>query len=94
MLAVGAADVTAQPLFTTQDIVPDEATAVKLAVIIFDTYFGKELTAKGQPYKATLRWGEWWVGTATISPDVRGGGMPELVLSPKDGRVVRIGAAK
>ena len=79
-------------------------------VAILTAYFGKELVARFEPYQAVLLHGKWAVmgdspmhkearrEQERLGPDhfiaVRGGGAPEITLSPTDARVEHIALAR
>jgi len=100
----------AGPPFGGRNLIPDEATALQVGVAILTAYFGKELVARFEPYQAVLLYGKWAVmGDSPVhkearreqerlGPDhfiaVRGGGAPEITLSPIDARVEHIALAR
>jgi len=72
----------------TKGVIPDEATAVGVAQVIFLPVFGKEQTAKFQPYHAQLK-GDVWTVYGTLEQGWRGG-TPELRIRKSDGKVLEI----
>ncbi len=89
--------------WNSRDLVPDEQTAVLVGRTILDRYFGKDVTSRFEPYRASLHFGEWYVLGETeavremrreqerlgdkVLLAMRGGGMPGLPTSARDGRV-------
>ena len=72
----------------SQGVVPDEATAVRIAEAVFLPIFGDEEVAKFRPYHAQLKDGIWTVyGTLQ-----RGalGGTPQLTIQKRDGKVTEV----
>lgn len=67
--------------------VPDEETAIKIAVAIWLPIYGEEQIEKETPYKATLKNGIWYVRSS-----LRGaiGGVAEAEIAKDDGRIIRI----
>ena len=103
-------DQTVDRPFGGRDLIPDEATALLVGVAILTAYFGKDVVKQFEPYKAVLMFGRWAVmgdspahkearrEQERLGPDyhisVRGGGAPELTLSPTDARVEHIALAR
>jgi hypothetical protein len=71
-----------------QGIVPDEATAVKIAEAIWLPVFGEQVVAKFRPYQAELKNGVWTV-YGTLPRNSRGG-TPMLAIRKEDGRVIEV----
>ena len=68
--------------------VPNEATAVAIAVAVWVPIYGKENIERKKPFKAILEDGTWYVtGSLTLG---RTGGVPEAEISKTDGRILRI----
>jgi hypothetical protein len=82
-----------QPADMIPDTIPDTATALKVGTAILEARYG-ELFRKGRPYKAVLIGDEWLIvseGAPSKPGAIKfGGGMPELSMSRKDGRVTHI----
>jgi|SRR6267143_2158906 len=72
----------------SQGVVPDEATAVKIAEAVFPPVFGQEEVSKFSPYHATLKEGVWTV-YGTLKPNARGG-TPMMTIQKNDGRVTEL----
>jgi beta-lactamase class A len=53
--------------------VPDEKTAIAIAVAAWIPIYGKEMIEKEKPYKATLKDGVWTVTGSLPKPDMLGG---------------------
>lgn len=86
-----------------KDLVPDEATAVKVASVILEKYMGKkcfEARVRKAPLRAELEGEIWTVFSYPRSPPsiqnaesvdvLAGGGAPVIELSKKDARVLDI----
>ena len=69
-------------------IVPDKETAVKIAVVVLEKIYGHQVITLEMPFTATLR-GELWFVTGHLDPNDQGG-VAELCISKKDGRITRI----
>ena len=96
--------------FGGRNLIPDEVTALQVGIAILTAYFGKEFVARFEPYQAVLLHGKWAVmGNSPLhkearreqerlGPDhfilVRGGGAPEITLSPIDARVEHIALSR
>lgn len=78
----------AKPSLPTQGVVPDEATAVKIAAAVFAPVFGQEEVSKFSPYHATLKEGVWTV-YGTLKPNGRGG-TPMMTIQKSDGKVTEL----
>jgi Na+-translocating ferredoxin:NAD+ oxidoreductase RnfG subunit len=68
--------------------VPDEETAIIIAVAVWKPIYGKEKIENEKPYKANLKNGVWTV-TGSL-PKGRKGGVAEAEISKDDGRILRI----
>src|SRR5216684_4442023 len=71
-----------------QGIVPDEATAVKIAEVVFPSVFGAEVVDKFLPYHAQFKDGVWTV-YGTLKRGSRGG-TPMMRIRKKDGKVLGV----
>jgi NTF2 fold immunity protein len=68
--------------------VPDEATAIRIAVTVWEPLYGKQGIASERPFHATLSHGVWHVrGTL---PRGLAGGVAEADIRRSDGKVLRI----
>ena len=68
--------------------VPDEETAIKIAVAVWSPIYGKEQIEKEKPYKATLKDGIWYVSGSLPTGWI--GGTAEAEIAKDDGRIIRI----
>jgi len=68
--------------------VPDEATAIAIAVAVWDPVYGKKNITKEAPYRATLKNGSWTV-TGTL-PKKRVGGIATTVIDKMTGRIIKM----
>lgn len=72
--------------------IPDEETAIKVAVAVWSPIYGKEQIDKEKPYKATLKDGIWYVSGSL--PEGWLGGVAEAEIAKDDGRIIRISHGK
>jgi hypothetical protein len=71
-----------------QGVIPDEATAVKVAEVVFPPIFGSEEVAKYLPYHAQFKDGVWTI-YGTLKRGSRGG-TPQMTIQKKDGKVIEV----
>lgn len=76
----------------TASYVPDQATAIQIAVAVWNPIYGKEKIQKEKPYKAKLRDGVWYVSGSLPKGWV--GGVAEAEITKDDGRIIRISHSK
>ena len=69
--------------------VPNEETAIKIAVAVWIPIYGKDQIEKEKPYKAVLRDGIWYVSGSLPAGYVKGG-VAEAEIAKDDGRILRI----
>jgi hypothetical protein len=69
-------------------VVPDEATAIRIAVAVWEPIYGAESIAGQQPYVAVLKDGVWSVHGSL--PENFLGGVAEADIAQADGRVLRV----
>jgi len=72
--------------------VPDETTAIAIAVAVWNPIYGKEKIQKEKPYNATLSNGVWRV-TGSL-PERCIGGVAIAEISKDDGKILRISHGK
>ncbi len=72
--------------------VPDEATAIKIAVAVWEPIYGAEHIAAEKPYHATLHNGVWIV-TGSL-PKQMLGGVAIAEITKQDGRIIRVSHGK
>lgn len=71
-----------------QGLVPDSATAIKIALAVWEPIYGAERLARQRPYRASLQDGVWYVaGTLPVN---RLGGTAEAEISQTNGAVLRV----
>ena len=68
--------------------VPDEQTAVAIAVAVWIPIYGKEQIESEKPFKATLKNGVWFVEGSLDEPRIGGTAMAEIAQN--DGRVLSV----
>ena len=76
-----------------QSYVPDEATAIKIAVAVWEPIYGKERIAQQKPYKAVLVKGTWIV-EGTLPKQYTAGGVAAAEIAKEDGRILRVSHGK
>jgi NTF2 fold immunity protein len=77
-------------------LVPDSATAVRIAEAVLVPIYSESVVAKERPFRATLV-GEVWIVEGTLPCDGTGdcvGGVAVVEISKKDGRVLRVSHGK
>lgn len=85
--------ITAHNVKPPQGYVPDEATAIKIAVAVWEPIYGQEKISQEQPYTAVLIKGVWKVeGTLPIQYNL--GGVAVAEIAKDDGRVLRVSHGK
>jgi hypothetical protein len=67
--------------------VPNEATAIRIAVAVWEPIYGVAQIAAQKPYRARLEKGVWIV-EGTLNSELGGVAIAEIVKS--DGRVLRV----
>lgn len=68
--------------------VPDSATAIAIAIAVWEPVYGKKNIAEQAPYQATLEKGLWMV-TGTL-PKGRVGGTATAVIDKMNGRIIML----
>jgi hypothetical protein len=68
--------------------VPDQATAIAIAVAVWKPVYGKKNIAEQVPYQATLKNGHWAV-TGT-PPEGSVGGTAIVVIDKMSGRIIKM----
>lgn len=76
-----------------QGYVPDAATAIKIAVAVWEPIYGVEQISKQIPYTAVLANGVWKV-QGTLPKQYTRGGVAEAEISKDDGKIVRVSHGK
>lgn len=71
-----------------EGMVPDAATAISIAVAIWNPIYGEKEIASEKPYNAELKSGLWTV-TGSV-PRGWVGGVAAAVISKKDGRIIKV----
>jgi len=72
--------------------VPDAATAIKIAVAVWEPIYGRDPVAEKKPFHATLKDGTWTIEGSL--PKGWLGGVPEAEIAQRDGRILRISHGK
>jgi NTF2 fold immunity protein len=89
LLIVGSSPLVAQRTYMSPGgYVPDAATAIKIAVAVWEPIYGRKQIQSQKPFRATLRDGVWTV-YGCLPPNTPGG-VAEADISKKDGRVLRV----
>ena len=71
--------------------VPDEQTAIAIAVAVWIPIYGKENIARQTPYQAKLKEGIWYV---TGSVSTQKGGAASAEIQKTDAKVLRVSHGK
>jgi len=71
-----------------EGMVPDGATAISIAVAVWNPIYGEKEIASEKPYNATLK-NELWTVTGSV-PGGWVGGVATAVISKKDGRIIKV----
>ena len=88
ILLSGSVVATQPSTLPKNGVIPDEQTAVGVALVIFRPVYGDEEISKFQPYHAQLERDTWTVyGTL---PRGSRGGTPQLRVRKRDGKVLDI----
>jgi len=66
-----------------------QATAIRIAVAVWEPIYGADQIAGEKPYKATLADGVWTV-TGSLPEHMNRGGVAELDVEKGDGRILRV----
>ena len=69
--------------------VPNEETAIKIAVAVWTPIYGKDVIDEEKPYKAVLKDGVWYV-SGSLPIKYTKGGVAEAEISRDDGRIIRV----
>ena len=72
--------------------VPDEKTAIKIAVAVWLPIYGEKVIEDEKPYRAVLSNGVWFVEGSLDTNSV--GGVAEAEISEDDGRILRVSHGK
>ena len=86
-LALAAEVALAQSAAPKGGLVPDAATAVRIAEAVWLPIYGRRIYEK-RPFVAKLQ-GDIWVVTGTMPKDVLGG-VPEAHIAKQDARVLKV----
>jgi hypothetical protein len=70
--------------------VPDESTAIKIAVAVWEPIYGRERIEQQKPYRAYLTDGIWTVTGTLDEDDAEFGGVAYAEIAKADGRIIRV----
>jgi hypothetical protein len=87
-MSAGAQEVARHNDRPPQGYVPDQVTAIKIAVAVWEPIYGKERIAHETPYVVRLS-GDTWIVEGSLPPSSVGG-VATAEISKKDGRVLRV----
>lgn len=91
---VFASNVEAPTYKPATGYVPDEETAISIAIAVWNPIYGKENIEKQKPYTAVLKNGVWYVRGSLPKPASGGervaGGVAEAEIFKEDGRIIRV----
>jgi len=79
----------AQSFKPKDGFVPDEKTAVAIAVAVWSPIYGEEKIRGEQPYKASLKDGIWHV-EGSLPGKTAPGGVAEMDISKEDGKIIKV----
>lgn len=78
-----------RPIYKPKEgYIPDEETAIAIAVAVWNPIFGKERIETEKPYRASLKDGVWTV-TGSL-PKGYNGGTAIAEISKDDGKILRV----
>ena len=86
MVSAFGVDVSAEP---SGNMIPNEETAVAIAVAVFKPIYGEGKVESQRPFHAELNGGVWHV-YGTLQQGNSLGGTAETELSREDGRIIRV----
>jgi len=79
--------------FTPKDgFVPNEATAIKIAVAVWEPIYGAEYIAGEKPYQARLT-NDVWIVEGSLPEDAKGG-VAEAQIAKTDGKILNVSHGK
>ena len=81
-------DVSQQKWDPGQGYVPDNATAVQIAQIIFVRVYGEKVLEK-KPFAATLKNGTIWIVEGSLDKGIDGG-VPHIEIQKSDGKIINL----
>jgi NTF2 fold immunity protein len=84
--------VHAQSVEPKGGFVPDDQTAIRIALAVWEPIYGKEAIARQKPYRATLSNGVWTV-VGSLPKNILGG-VAVAEISQVDARVLRVSHGK
>lgn len=93
-----------------RDVIPDQETALAVGLAILNAYYGRDLVARYEPYRAVLT-RENWAILGTSAADIErqelqrklqpgyviiasGGGTPEIEIRKKDSKVLSLALSR
>ena len=82
----------AKEFIPSEGLVPDEQTAISIAVAVWNPIYGEDNIAKQKPYQVFLVDG-YWVVCGSL-PKRMVGGTAKIVISKEDGRIINISHGK
>jgi hypothetical protein len=89
LLAIGATGCATEANYRPpRGYVPDAATAIKIAVVVWEPIYGRKQIEGEKPFRAELRNGVWKV--YGYLPEDTPGGVAEADISQKDGKILRV----
>ena len=97
MTVVAAAEYREHNVKPAAGYVPDEETAIKIAVAVWTPIYGREKIEREKPYTAVLENGIWHISGSLHKGRDGGrvvGGVAEVEIDKTDGRIIRISHGK
>ncbi len=83
-----AAESTPHSYTPNEGFVPNETTAISIAVAVWTPIYGKDVISKQKPYKASLT-GDTWIVEGSLPKNMLGG-VVRAEIAKKDGRILRV----
>ena len=77
----------------TAGYVPDEETAIRIAIAVWSPIYGKDQIESEKPYKVILKDGVWYV-SGSLPKGWKAGGVAEAEIDKNDCRIIRISHGK
>lgn len=93
VLLISASSFAANSFTPKEGFVPDEATAIAIAVAVWGPIYGAEKIQGERPFVATLSNGVWHVSGSLPKPhpnSIALGGVAEADIAKSDGRILRV----
>lgn len=87
-LSLAAAEPKPHSYVPNNGFVPDDATAIAIAVAVWIPVYGREAISSQKPYMATLV-NDTWIVEGSLPKEMLGG-VARAEIAKKDGRILRV----